>query len=97
MSVSVVITGRGVVSSIGEGADAFLDAVMDRRSGVADGIAPCADFDPEAAMGGKAARRADRFTQFAVAAADQAVAEAACPTGSSPSGSASSWAPASAA
>jgi 3-oxoacyl-[acyl-carrier-protein] synthase II len=84
VSVSVVITGRGVVSSIGEGAETFLDAVMDRRSGVADGIAPCADFDPEAAMGPKAARRADRFTQFAVAAADQAVAEAGLPDGIEP-------------
>jgi len=84
VSVEVVITGRGVVSSIGEGADAFVDAVLDRRSGVVDGIAPCADFDPEAAMGGKGARRADRFTQLAVAAADQAVAEAGLPDGIEP-------------
>jgi 3-oxoacyl-[acyl-carrier-protein] synthase II len=84
VSTSVVITGRGVVSSIGEGADAFLEGVFGRRSGVADGIAPCADFDPEAAMGGKAARRSDRFTQMAVAATDQAVAEAGLPDGIEP-------------
>ena len=80
----VVVTGRGVVSSIGEGADAFADALLDRRSGVADGAAPCAAFDPEAAMGAKAARRADRFTQLAVAAAAQACDEAGLPEGVAP-------------
>ncbi len=36
----VVVTGRGVVSSIGEGADAFVDALLAQRSGVVDGWAP---------------------------------------------------------
>ena len=40
LTVDVVVTGRGVVSSIGEGADAFLDALVARRSGVVDGIGP---------------------------------------------------------
>jgi 3-oxoacyl-[acyl-carrier-protein] synthase II len=80
----VVITGRGAVTSIGEGADAFLDALYERRSGIADGLGPCADFDPEAAMTAKEARRSDRFTQFAVAAAEQAVAEAGLPDGVEP-------------
>ncbi|MFL5836171.1 MAG: beta-ketoacyl-[acyl-carrier-protein] synthase family protein [Solirubrobacteraceae bacterium] len=81
---SVVITGRGAVTSIGEGADAFLDALYERRSGIADGLGPCADFDPEAAMTAKQARRADRFTQFAVVAADQACVEAGLPDGIEP-------------
>ena len=80
----VVITGRGAVTSIGEGADAFLDALYERRSGIADGLGPCADFDPEVAMTAKQARRADRFTQFAVVAADQACAEAGLPDGIEP-------------
>ena len=80
----VVITGRGAVTSIGEGADAFLDALYERRSGIADGLGPCADFDPEAAMTPKEARRSDRFTQLAVAAAEQAVAEAGLPDGLEP-------------
>jgi 3-oxoacyl-[acyl-carrier-protein] synthase II len=80
----VVITGRGAVTSIGEGADAFLDALYERRSGIADGLGPCAEFDPEAAMTAKQARRADRFTQFAVVAADQACAEAGLPDGIEP-------------
>jgi len=74
--VSVAITGRGVVSSVGEGADAFFEALAGRRSGVQDGAAPCADFDPTQAMRPKDARRSDRFTQLAVVAAQQAVDEA---------------------
>jgi 3-oxoacyl-[acyl-carrier-protein] synthase II len=73
----VVVTGRGVVSSIGEGADAFFEALLAKRSGIEDGAGACTNFDPETAMTGKEARRADRFTQLAVNAAEQAVAEAA--------------------
>ena len=36
-TADVVVTGRGVVSSIGEGADAFFDALLAKRSGIADG------------------------------------------------------------
>jgi 3-oxoacyl-[acyl-carrier-protein] synthase II len=73
---AVVVTGRGVVSSIGEGADVFFENVLAKRSGIADGIGACGDFDPEVAMSPKEARRADRYTQMAIAAADQAAAEA---------------------
>jgi len=77
--VEIAITGRGVVSSIAEGADAFVDALYERRSGVLDGVAPCSEFDPTTAMSPKAARRADRYTQLAFAAASQAIAEAGLP------------------
>ena len=47
----VVVTGRGVVSPVGEGVDAFFDALLAGRGGVTDeGVAPCSDFDPEVAM-----------------------------------------------
>jgi 3-oxoacyl-[acyl-carrier-protein] synthase II len=85
----VVVTGRGVVSPVGEGADAFFDALLAGRGGVTDeGVAPCADFDPEVAMTPKEARRADRFTQLAVAAAMAATAEAGlrAPTGEAANG-----------
>jgi 3-oxoacyl-[acyl-carrier-protein] synthase II len=82
--VSVVVTGRGVVSSIGESPDAFFEALLSKRSGIADGIGACVDFDPESAMTPKLARRSDRYTQLAVAAADQAVAEAGVPDGIDP-------------
>jgi 3-oxoacyl-[acyl-carrier-protein] synthase II len=77
--VEIAITGRGVVSSIGEGADAFVDALLERRSGIVDGFAPCTDFDAEASMSPKVARRTDRYTQLAFAAAKQAAAEAGLP------------------
>jgi 3-oxoacyl-[acyl-carrier-protein] synthase II len=75
----IAITGRGVVSSIGDGADAFVDALLERRSGIVDGLAPCSDFDPESAMSAKIARRSDRYTQLAFAAAAQAAEEAGLP------------------
>jgi 3-oxoacyl-[acyl-carrier-protein] synthase II len=75
----IAITGRGVVSSIGDGADAFVDALLERRSGIVDGLAPCSEFDPESAMSAKIARRSDRYTQLAFAAAGQAAEEAGLP------------------
>jgi 3-oxoacyl-[acyl-carrier-protein] synthase II len=80
----IVVTGRGVVSSLGESPDAFFEALLAKRSGIADGVGACVEFDPESAMTPKDARRADRFTQFAVAAADQAAAEAGVPDGVDP-------------
>jgi 3-oxoacyl-[acyl-carrier-protein] synthase II len=80
----VVVTGRGVVSSLGETPEELFDALIARRSGIADGVGACVDFDPESAMTPKEARRADRYTQFAVAAADRAAAEAGLPGGADP-------------
>jgi 3-oxoacyl-[acyl-carrier-protein] synthase II len=77
--IEIAVTGRGVISSIGEGPDAFVDALLERRSGVVDGMAPCAEFDPESAMSAKIARRSDRYTQLAFAAAVQAAEEAGLP------------------
>jgi 3-oxoacyl-[acyl-carrier-protein] synthase II len=80
----VVITGRGVVSSIGEGPDVFFEGLLGKRSGIADGVGACIDFDPEVAMSPKEARRSDRYTQLAVAAAAQAIDEAGLPDGVDP-------------
>jgi 3-oxoacyl-[acyl-carrier-protein] synthase II len=74
--VSVAVTGRGVVSSLGEGADPFFDALLAGRSGIVDGLSTASGFDPERYMDPRVARRTDRFAQFGVAAADQAAAEA---------------------
>jgi 3-oxoacyl-[acyl-carrier-protein] synthase II len=86
-SIDIAIVGRGVVTSVGEGADVFFDALIARQSGVVEldmeGVevergAPCIDFDPtrDEAMTPKAARRSDRYTQLAVSAAAQATREA---------------------
>jgi 3-oxoacyl-[acyl-carrier-protein] synthase II len=74
---SVVVTGRGVVTSLGDGADPFFDALVDRRSGIADGVGAATAFDPEQWMTPKEARRSDRFSHMALAAAQQAWDEAA--------------------
>jgi 3-oxoacyl-[acyl-carrier-protein] synthase II len=82
---SVVVTGRGVVSPVGSGADAFFDNLLALRGGVTeDGVAPCADFDAETTLTAKEARRTDRFTQLAIGAADEAAAEANVPDGIDP-------------
>jgi 3-oxoacyl-[acyl-carrier-protein] synthase II len=75
--VSVAVTGRGVVTSLGEGADEFFDALAAGASGIVDGLSVARDFDPERYMDPRVARRTDRFAQFGVAAADQAATEAA--------------------
>jgi 3-oxoacyl-[acyl-carrier-protein] synthase II len=73
----IVITGRGVVSPVATGPETFFDALLGMQGGITDeGVAPCAEFDPEAVMTPKEARRMDRFAQLAVAAADQAADEA---------------------
>ena len=73
----VVITGRGVVTSLGESPDDFFDSLVGRRSGIADGVGACTEFDAETVMTPKEARRSDRFSHLAIAAAQQAWDEAA--------------------
>jgi 3-oxoacyl-[acyl-carrier-protein] synthase II len=80
----VVVTGRGIVTSIGETPDAFFDALLHGASGIADGVGACVDFDPEPAMSPKEARRADRYTQLGVKAAMAAAAEAGLPGAADP-------------
>jgi 3-oxoacyl-[acyl-carrier-protein] synthase II len=80
----IVVTGRGVVTSLGESADTLYEALLAKRSGIADGVGACADFDPESAMGPKEVRRTDRFTHMAVAAGDQAAGEAGVSGGVAP-------------
>ncbi len=75
--MSVAVTGRGVVTSLGEGADAFFDSLAAGESGIVDGISRATRFDAEAYMDPRVARRTDRYAQFAVAAAEQAATEAA--------------------
>ena len=77
----IVVTGRGVVSSIGEGAERSSTRFSAKKSGIADGIGACTEFDPEVAMTPKDVRRSDRYTHLAVAAATQAAEEANIPDG----------------
>ena len=84
----VVITGMGVISPLGNDIDTLWDAMVQGKSGIAmiqsfdtarhkaKIAGEVRNFDVEAQFGRKEARRMDRFCQFAVAAADQAVEQA---------------------
>jgi 3-oxoacyl-[acyl-carrier-protein] synthase II len=84
----VVVTGLGVVSPVGIGADVAWDALVAGRSGVADitlfdttdyeihVAGEVKDFDVSQYMDGKDARRHDRNTHFAVAASGEALRDA---------------------
>jgi len=72
----VVVTGVGAVTPLGAGARTLHERWSSGASGIAGGEAPCADFDPLDWLTRKEVRRADRFSQLALAAAAEAVADA---------------------
>ncbi len=72
----VVITGVGAVTPLGDGARGLHERWAAGETAFRDGEAPCADFDVTDFMTPKQARRADRATQLAVAAGDEAIADA---------------------
>ncbi|MBN2980394.1 MULTISPECIES: beta-ketoacyl-ACP synthase II [Cohnella] len=83
----VVITGMGVVSPLGNDPERLWDGLVRGQSGVSlidtfdtsrhkTKIAGLVrDFDAAGRFGAKEARRMDRFTQFALAAAEQALGD----------------------
>jgi 3-oxoacyl-[acyl-carrier-protein] synthase II len=72
----VVVTGVGAVTPLGVGAHVLHARWSAGVCAVRDGEAPCAEFDPRDFLSAKEARRADRFTQLAIAACAEALAEA---------------------
>ena len=83
----VVITGLGAISPIGLGTDAFFKGLLEGKNGISlvdafdtEGFTckiggQIRDFDPTTVMDRKEVRRNDRFVQFALAAAKEAVAQ----------------------
>jgi 3-oxoacyl-[acyl-carrier-protein] synthase II len=69
----VAVTGVGVVASAGLGPDAFWDGLLREP---APGPREIEGWDASDLFGPKEIRRVDRYTQFAVAAAEQALADA---------------------
>ena len=91
MTRRVVITGLGVISPIGIGVRRFWDAALEGRSGVAavrefEGLPLDAyrsrvagqvqDFEPTASLDPVQAERLDRFAQFGLVAAQEAITDA---------------------
>lgn len=89
MNRRVVITGMGAVTPFGLGVDKLWNSLIQGKSGVSnienmslEGHAVTfaaevkyKDFDPDVLIGPKEAKRMDRFTQFAIVAADEAIAD----------------------
>ena len=83
----IVVTGVGAVTPIGDTVDATWDSMMHGRGGIAritrfdptpyesQMAGEVKNFDPTRYMDRKDARRTDRFAQFAVAAASQALTD----------------------
>ena len=85
MERRVVITGMGAVTPIGNDVNAFWNNAKEGKLGI-DFItlvdqelidvkiaAEVKDFDPETVIGKKECKRLDRFSQFALVAADEAI------------------------
>ncbi|MCQ2739818.1 MAG: beta-ketoacyl-ACP synthase II [bacterium] len=86
----VVITGMGAVTPCGIGVENFWKSLLDGKSGIslierfptdnqtvkiAGEIKDC-DFNPETLIDSKESKRMDRYTQFAMVAAEEAIADA---------------------
>ena len=85
----VVVTGLGAVTPCGTNVKDFWNSMLNGKSGITTfenisteghtvtiaGEIKNKDFNPEELLGAKDARRMDRFTQFAMVAADEAIAD----------------------
>ncbi|MGN6168585.1 MAG: beta-ketoacyl-[acyl-carrier-protein] synthase family protein, partial [Solirubrobacteraceae bacterium] len=76
MSRRIVVTGVGAVTPLRVGARTALERWVAGESGIEGGAGRCDDFVPTNFMSKKEARRTDRFTQLALAAAGEALTEA---------------------
>jgi 3-oxoacyl-[acyl-carrier-protein] synthase II len=72
----VVITGLGAVTPLGVGADPLFERWAAGESGILEGAGACTDFEPSELLSVKEIRRLDRFSQLALVAAGEAVADA---------------------
>lgn len=88
MNRRVVVTGLGVITPIGNSVDEFWNGLKEKKVGIgpityfdpaeykAKVAGEVKDFDPKQYMDPKAAKRMEKFCQFAVAASRQAVEDA---------------------
>jgi 3-oxoacyl-[acyl-carrier-protein] synthase II len=76
MSRRVVITGVGAVTPLGVGARTLHERWTAGSCGIEDGAGRCSEFEPTEHLSVKEVRRSDRFTQLALAAAEEALGDA---------------------
>jgi 3-oxoacyl-[acyl-carrier-protein] synthase II len=72
----VVITGLGAVTPLGVGAHRLHERWAAGVCGIVDGAGECTEFEPSDHLSVKEVRRLDRFSQFAVVAAHEALDQA---------------------
>ena len=76
MTRTAVITGVGAVTPLGVGARTLHERWSAGVSGIEDGFGRATEFEPKEHLSVKEVRRSDRFTQFALAAAKEALEDA---------------------
>ena len=76
MTRKVVITGVGAVTPLGVGARTLHERWTAGQSGIEDGFGRSSEFEPKDHLSIKETRRSDRYTQFALAAAKEALEDA---------------------
>ncbi len=76
MKRRVVITGLGAVTPLGLGAASLHERWAAGTCGIADGEGACKEFEPTEHLSVKEARRLDRFSQLALVASAEALAQA---------------------
>jgi 3-oxoacyl-[acyl-carrier-protein] synthase II len=76
MNREIVVTGVGAVTPLGVGSRTLYERWRAGVSGIQDGVGAATEFDPTEHLSIKEARRADRFSQFAMVASDEALKEA---------------------
>lgn len=84
----VVVTGLGVISPFGVGTDKFWNSLVEGKSGISTTSSielekhpvkisgEVKDFNPDDYIDSKESKRMDRFTQFALVAAEEAIKDA---------------------
>src|SRR5690348_14045231 len=72
----VVITGLGAVTPLGLGASTLHERWAAGTVGIVDGAGACGEFEPTDHLSVKEARRLDRFSQLALVASAEAIAQA---------------------
>jgi 3-oxoacyl-[acyl-carrier-protein] synthase II len=77
---ALAVTGMGAVTALGVGSEVLFERWSRGECGISDQevgrVGACVEFDPSEYLDRRAARRLDRFSQFAVAAAQEALEQA---------------------